>query len=252
MEIGESFVGSGAERRPRQHRARRPRRARSAWRGRPRWPRRRPGTRRSSPCSSRACRSSRSRCSSTRPRIEGDDARPHHLGSGPGRRRRRAWPTPSPPGSSATRRPSSLVLIAAVWVDPEADDADAVFANNREATRSAIVIGQAGLPVAADAVAKRGEAWNPYYRAPVAEPPPAPPEPEPAPTEPSGRRPRSPGRSCSVSRRSNRVGVAGGEAPGTAAGPRRSRRCRPARSGRSGTARPSRPGLAGSSPHRSA
>jgi len=57
-----------------------------------------------------------------------------------------------------------LLLIAAVWVDPGADDADAVFANNREATRSAIVIGRAGLPSARDGVAKRTEAWNPYFR----------------------------------------------------------------------------------------
>ena len=70
-----------------------------------------------------------------------------------------------------------LVLIAAVWVDPAADDADAVFANNRDATRSALVIGRAGLPAARDAVAKRAEAWNPYYRPappPEAEPPPEP------------------------------------------------------------------------------
>ncbi len=57
-----------------------------------------------------------------------------------------------------------IVLIAAVWVDPAADDADAVYANNREATRSALVIGRAGLPAARDAVTKRAEAWNPYYR----------------------------------------------------------------------------------------
>jgi 5,6,7,8-tetrahydromethanopterin hydro-lyase len=72
-----------------------------------------------------------------------------------------------------------LVLIAAVWVDAAADDADVVYANNREATRSAIVIGRAGLPVARDAVAKRGEVWNPYYR-----PAPPPPEPEPEPEPP--------------------------------------------------------------------
>lgn len=56
------------------------------------------------------------------------------------------------------------LLIAAAWVDPAADDPEAVFANNREATRSAIVIGRAGLPVAADAVAKRNDAWNPFFR----------------------------------------------------------------------------------------
>jgi 5,6,7,8-tetrahydromethanopterin hydro-lyase len=57
-----------------------------------------------------------------------------------------------------------LVLIAAVWVDPEADDAGAVFANNREATRGAVIIGRAGLPAARDTAAKRNDAWNPFYR----------------------------------------------------------------------------------------
>jgi 5,6,7,8-tetrahydromethanopterin hydro-lyase len=58
------------------------------------------------------------------------------------------------------------VLIAAVWVDPQADDAEAVYANNREATRSALVIARSGLPDARDAVAKRAEAWNPFFRPP--------------------------------------------------------------------------------------
>lgn len=57
-----------------------------------------------------------------------------------------------------------MVLIAAVWVDPHAADADAVFENNREATRAALVIGRAGLPAAADAAAKRNDAWNPFFR----------------------------------------------------------------------------------------
>ncbi len=75
-----------------------------------------------------------------------------------------------------------LLLVAAVWVDPAAHDADAVFANNREATRSAVVIARAGLPAARDGVAKRGEVWNPYYRPPAkpepaAEPPPSAPPP---------------------------------------------------------------------------
>jgi 5,6,7,8-tetrahydromethanopterin hydro-lyase len=81
-------------------------------------------------------------------------------------------------GVIAAEEAESSVLITAVWVDPAADDADAVFANNREATRSALVIGKAGLPVAADAVAKRGEVWNAYYTAP------APPAEEPPPAEP--------------------------------------------------------------------
>jgi 5,6,7,8-tetrahydromethanopterin hydro-lyase len=57
-----------------------------------------------------------------------------------------------------------LVLIAAVWVNPAAADADAVFANNREATTGALTVGRAGLPAAADVIAKRDQAWNPFYR----------------------------------------------------------------------------------------
>jgi 5,6,7,8-tetrahydromethanopterin hydro-lyase len=57
-----------------------------------------------------------------------------------------------------------LVLIAAVWVDPAARDADLVFANNREATAGALALGRAGLPRAADVIAQREAAWNPFYR----------------------------------------------------------------------------------------
>lgn len=57
-----------------------------------------------------------------------------------------------------------FVLIAAVWVDPRSTDAEAVFANNREATRAAVVIGRASLPAPADAAAKRNDAWNPFFR----------------------------------------------------------------------------------------
>jgi 5,6,7,8-tetrahydromethanopterin hydro-lyase len=57
-----------------------------------------------------------------------------------------------------------LVLVAAVWVDPTADDAAAVFRNNREAVRGALIIGRAGLPSARDAASKRNDAWNPFYK----------------------------------------------------------------------------------------
>jgi 5,6,7,8-tetrahydromethanopterin hydro-lyase len=56
------------------------------------------------------------------------------------------------------------VLIAAVWVDPEARDESLVFANNREATAAALALGRAGLPTAADVVAQRDAAWNPFFR----------------------------------------------------------------------------------------
>lgn len=57
-----------------------------------------------------------------------------------------------------------LVLLAAVWVDPSAADAAAVFVNNRDAIHGAISLGRAGLPAATDVVAKRHDAWNPFYR----------------------------------------------------------------------------------------
>jgi 5,6,7,8-tetrahydromethanopterin hydro-lyase len=59
---------------------------------------------------------------------------------------------------------AGLVLIAAVWVDPAAADADAVFANNREATAAALALGRAGLPAADDISAVGDAAWNPFYR----------------------------------------------------------------------------------------
>jgi 5,6,7,8-tetrahydromethanopterin hydro-lyase len=59
---------------------------------------------------------------------------------------------------------AALALIAAVWVDPQARDVDLVFANNREATAAALALGSAGLPTAADVLAQRDAAWNPFYR----------------------------------------------------------------------------------------
>jgi len=58
---------------------------------------------------------------------------------------------------------TGLVLIAAVWIDPAAADADLVFANNREATAAALLLGRAGLPAPADVLAHRDDAWNPFY-----------------------------------------------------------------------------------------
>ena len=59
---------------------------------------------------------------------------------------------------------SEMVVIAAVWVDPKARDADLIFANNREATAGALALGRAGLPTVADVIAQRESAWNPFYR----------------------------------------------------------------------------------------
>lgn len=66
-------------------------------------------------------------------------------------------------GVIAADEAQALVLIAAVWVDPAAADADLVFANNRAATAGAIRLGRAGLPLAADAASQRDAAWNPFF-----------------------------------------------------------------------------------------
>jgi 5,6,7,8-tetrahydromethanopterin hydro-lyase len=67
-------------------------------------------------------------------------------------------------GTIGVAAASGLVLIAAVWVDPQAVDAELVHANNREATAGALALGRAGLPDAAAVAAQREAAWNPFYR----------------------------------------------------------------------------------------
>jgi 5,6,7,8-tetrahydromethanopterin hydro-lyase len=57
----------------------------------------------------------------------------------------------------------SLLLIAAVWVNPEADDEEAVYANNEAATLAALVAGHDNRPSAADVLAA-GPPQNPYFR----------------------------------------------------------------------------------------
>jgi 5,6,7,8-tetrahydromethanopterin hydro-lyase len=61
-----------------------------------------------------------------------------------------------------------LVLIAAVWVDPEASDAGRVYANNRAATTAALRSGSAGQPKVADVLGSAGQPANPFYTAPGA------------------------------------------------------------------------------------
>jgi 5,6,7,8-tetrahydromethanopterin hydro-lyase len=59
-----------------------------------------------------------------------------------------------------------LLLIAAVWVDWDASEPEAVYANNRVATTQALAAGSIGHPTVAD-VAAGGEPWNPFYRPPT-------------------------------------------------------------------------------------
>lgn len=60
------------------------------------------------------------------------------------------------------------VIIAAVWVNPAARDADKVYANNRTATREALRAGIAGTPQLADVLVVRDRPANPFYIAPPA------------------------------------------------------------------------------------
>lgn len=55
-----------------------------------------------------------------------------------------------------------LLLIAAVWVNPNADDENAVCANNEAATLAALVAGRDGAPTVADVLAA-GAPQNPFF-----------------------------------------------------------------------------------------
>jgi 5,6,7,8-tetrahydromethanopterin hydro-lyase len=58
------------------------------------------------------------------------------------------------------------LLIAAVWVNPAASDADTVYANNRAATKAALGAGAAGMPQVGDVLSLTGPPANPFYTAP--------------------------------------------------------------------------------------
>jgi 5,6,7,8-tetrahydromethanopterin hydro-lyase len=58
-----------------------------------------------------------------------------------------------------------LVLIAAVWVNPAARDADLVYANNRAAAKGALLAAASSQPDLADVLAARDHPVNPCYQA---------------------------------------------------------------------------------------
>ncbi|HWW45354.1 MAG TPA: formaldehyde-activating enzyme [Acidimicrobiia bacterium] len=60
---------------------------------------------------------------------------------------------------------TALLLIAAVWVSPAADDEAAVYENNREATQAALRAGATGAPDVDAVLAARDAPANPYFRA---------------------------------------------------------------------------------------
>jgi 5,6,7,8-tetrahydromethanopterin hydro-lyase len=57
------------------------------------------------------------------------------------------------------------LIIAAVWVNPAARDAEKVYANNRTATREALRAGVAGMPQMVEVLAARHRPFNPFYSA---------------------------------------------------------------------------------------
>lgn len=57
-----------------------------------------------------------------------------------------------------------LVLIAAVWVDWAADDEEAIYSGNVEATRGALAAGAEGRPAIDELLGLRGEPANPFFR----------------------------------------------------------------------------------------
>jgi 5,6,7,8-tetrahydromethanopterin hydro-lyase len=57
-----------------------------------------------------------------------------------------------------------LLLVAAVWVDWAATDADTVYRNNREATTAALRAGATGHPPVDEVLAARARPENAYYR----------------------------------------------------------------------------------------
>lgn len=60
----------------------------------------------------------------------------------------------------------SLVVIAAVWVDPAASVAEKVHVNNRLATRDAAARAAAGSPGVDEVIDAAGGIWNPFFTPP--------------------------------------------------------------------------------------
>jgi 5,6,7,8-tetrahydromethanopterin hydro-lyase len=58
------------------------------------------------------------------------------------------------------------LIIAAVWVNPAARDAEKVYANNRTATREALRAGAEGTPHVAEVLVASNRPFNPFYSAP--------------------------------------------------------------------------------------
>ena len=73
-------------------------------------------------------------------------------------------------GAISAEAVDALVLIVAVWVDPAAADADAVYRNNRAATQRALEAGRRREPRLDDVLAARESPENPFFRGAVPAP----------------------------------------------------------------------------------
>ncbi len=68
-------------------------------------------------------------------------------------------------GTVPAAETNALLLIAAVWVNPQASDDRAVFEHNRHAALGALRNGALGQPSVADALAARHAPSNAFFRA---------------------------------------------------------------------------------------
>ncbi|MDJ0338144.1 formaldehyde-activating enzyme [Cryobacterium sp. PH31-O1] len=66
-------------------------------------------------------------------------------------------------GTISQEQADSHVIIAAVWVNPGADDAETVYANNRLSVHTALVNGAARLPSNDAVIAARDSPFNPFF-----------------------------------------------------------------------------------------
>ncbi|MGV8970475.1 MAG: formaldehyde-activating enzyme [Microbacteriaceae bacterium] len=66
-------------------------------------------------------------------------------------------------GTITVEQADSHVIIAAVWVNPAADDAELVYRNNRESTRTAITNGSLSLPSTDAVIAAKDSPSNPFF-----------------------------------------------------------------------------------------
>jgi 5,6,7,8-tetrahydromethanopterin hydro-lyase len=57
-----------------------------------------------------------------------------------------------------------LVIVAAVWLNPSANDEEEVFRNQRQAMIDALTNGKNGKPTAADVMKATENVANPFFR----------------------------------------------------------------------------------------